>query len=265
MDNRPIGLFDSGFGGLTVLKELNKKIPNENFIYYADSNRAPYGSKDKKTVQRYSEEITRFLLEKNVKMVVIACNTATSYSMDYLKNKFSIPIIGIIDAGSKYALDETKNQGIVVLATDATTRMHAYLNTIKEQNAKINVQEIACSNIVPLIESGKANSEEMIETIKTYYGNVRDKSFDTIILGCTHYALVREYIEEVFGKDKIYINPAIKLTEDIISALHDKKLINQETKKGSRDFYTSGDIVLFRELGSSYYGERIDSIFKKEF
>ena len=265
MDKRSIGLFDSGFGGLTVLKELNKKFPKENFIYYADSNRAPYGSKGKSTIEKYGEEITKFFIEKNVKLVVIACNTATVYSLEHLKSIFSIPIIGIIDAGSRYALEKTDNDNIVVLATEATVRTHAYLNSLTKISNKLIVQEIACPELVPLIEAGEITGEKIENAIRKYYANLKNNEFDTVIFGCTHYALIEKNIAEIFGLDKKYINPAIKLADDIEKFLSINNIKNINIEKGNREFYTSGDLEVFKKLGSEYYGENISIVYKKEF
>ena len=264
MDNRPIGVFDSGFGGLSVLKELKRIMPNENYVYFGDTKRIPYGSKNKETIQKYSYEVVEFLIEKNTKAIVLACNSVTANAMEFLKKKFDIPIIGIIESGVKGALKETDNNKILVLATEATINSNVYENTIKKLNGDITVYSKACPKFVPLVEEGTDKGEELFSISKKYYNDLKYHDYDTIILGCTHYPHIINIISEVFGREKKYIDPAIMLATEIQKKLN-KENIESDNNKGIIDFYTSGDIKKFKEFGSVYFGDRISDVKNKVF
>ncbi len=264
MDNRPIGVFDSGFGGFSVLKELKRIMPNENYVYFGDTKRIPYGSKNRETIQKYSKEVIEFLIEKDTKAIILACNSVTANAMDFLKSKFDIPIIGIIESGAKGALKETLNNKILVLATEATINSNVYENTIKELNDKTFVYSKACPKIVPLVEEGTNKGDELLSISKKYYNDLENHDYDTIILGCTHYPLIINILKEVFGKKKNYIDPAIVLSMEIQKELVEKN-IESDNNEGIIDFYTSGNIEKFKEFGSVYFGDKISKVKNKVF
>lgn len=264
MDNRPIGVFDSGFGGLSVLKELKRTMPNENYVYFGDTKRIPYGCKDKETIQRYSKEVIEFLIEKNTKAIILACNSVTANAMEFLKGKYDIPIIGIIESGAKGALKETKNNKVLVLATEATINSNVYENTIKNLKDNIIVYSKACPEFVPLVEEGTDKGDELLNISKKYYSDLKSHDYDTIILGCTHYPHIINVISEVFGKEKKYIDPAIMLSAEIEKKLK-KNNIKSDSNEGIIDFYTSGNIEKFKEFGSVYFEDKIDIVKNKVF
>ncbi|HHX67246.1 MAG: glutamate racemase [Miniphocaeibacter sp.] len=265
MDNRPIGVYDSGFGGLSVLKELRNKLPNEDYVYFGDTKRIPYGSKDKETIQLFSKQITNFLIEKNVKMIILACNTVTANAMEYLQANFNIPIIGIIESGVKSALSSTNNKIIAVLGTEATINSEVYTKNLKKENNQIEVLPVACPKFVPLVEKGENSKLEIEEAAREYFKEISNRDFDTVILACTHYPHIANEIKKVFGENKIYINPAIKLVDSVKKYLKNNKLENNNKNLGKIDFYTSGEINSFKENGSIYFGEEIKDIKNKTF
>ena len=202
MDNRPIGIFDSGLGGLTVLKALREVLTDEDFIYVGDTARVPYGNKSIKKVNQYSNQICSWLVNKNCKIIIVACNTVSAIALKTLKVNFSIPIIGVIESGVNRAVSITKNKEIGVLGTAATIKSDEYGLQIKKQNSKARVTSIACPLFVPLVEEGLTEGDIPALIIKLYLTNVRDLELDTIILGCTHYPLLKDLIQKFLG-DKI--------------------------------------------------------------
>ncbi|QQK07976.1 glutamate racemase [Miniphocaeibacter halophilus] len=265
MDNRPIGIYDSGFGGLSVLKELRDKLPKEDYLYFGDTKRIPYGSKDKETIQLFSKQVTSFLMEKNVKMIVLACNTVTANAMEYLQENFNIPIIGIIDSGVKSAISSSKNNVIAVLGTEATINSEVYYEKLKKENKELEILSVACPEFVPLVEEGSNKEKEIEEAAKKYYKEISNREFDTVILACTHYPHIVTEIKKVFGENKTYINPAIKLVDNIKKFLEYNNLENGKNSLGNIDFYTSGELDSFRENGSIYFGEKIEDVKSKIF
>lgn len=202
MDNRPIGIFDSGLGGLTVLKALREVLPGEDFIYVGDTARVPYGNKSIKKVNQYSNQICSWLVNKNCKIIVVACNTVSAIALKTLKKNFLIPIIGVIDSGVNQAVSITKNYEIGVLGTAATIKSDEYALQIKKKNSKASVTSLACPLFVPLVEEGLTEGDIPNQIIKMYLTDIKDSKLDTIILGCTHYPLLKNQIQRFFG-DKI--------------------------------------------------------------
>ena len=202
MDNRPIGIFDSGLGGLTVLKALREVLPDEDFIYVGDTARVPYGNKSIKKVNQYSNQICSWLINKNCKIIVVACNTVSAIALKTLKENFSIPIIGVIESGVNRAIRITKNKEIGVLGTVSTIKSDEYGLQIKKQNSKAKVTSLACPLFVPLVEEGLIQGDIPTQIIKMYLADIKDLELDTIILGCTHYPLLKDLIQRFLG-DKI--------------------------------------------------------------
>jgi len=208
MDERPIGIFDSGFGGLTVAKEIMSHLTNEKVIYFGDTARVPYGSKSKETVIKYSNQIIRFLLTKDVKAIVIACGTASSTALEAVRENFDIPIIGIVQPAALSAVKETINQRIGVIATEGTVRSQSYDEVIREHSKEIEVFSTACPLFVPLVEEGWVEDEVTTIIAKRYLSELLDKNIDALILGCTHYPLLTDTIGSIMGPKVKLINPA---------------------------------------------------------
>ena len=192
MDNRPIGIFDSGVGGLTVVKQIIKALPNEDIIYFGDTARVPYGSKTKETVTNFSAQIIRFLLSKNVKTIIIACNTVSSNSYDELIKMFDLPIIEVVTPGVEACLNATKNKIVGIIGTEATVKSGAYEKKIRQKDNNIKVYSKACPLFVPLAEEGWTDNDISRQTAEIYLRDLTEKNIDSIILGCTHYPLLKK-------------------------------------------------------------------------
>ena len=201
MNDRPIGIFDSGVGGLTVVKEIFKALPNEKIIYLGDTARVPYGTKSEQTIKRFSIENARFLKKFHVKLIVVACNTASSIALPVLRKRFRIPIVGVIRPGARKAEAVTRNGRIGVIATPTTVRSNAYKKEIKRISGDKKVISRACPLFVPLAEEGWLNGKITLDIVKKYLGPLTRKKIDTLVLGCTHYPLLRSVISKVAGKD----------------------------------------------------------------
>ena len=196
---RPIGFIDSGVGGLTVLKEALKQLPNESMIFLGDSARCPYGTRPVEEIRQYTLEMVQFLLEKNIKMLVIACNTATAVVLEELQNTLTIPVVGVIQPGSLAAIKQTKNDRIGVLGTNATIASKVYPKTMHDKNKDIEVFDIACPKFVPIVESNQSDTTEAEEVVRETLRPLEGTAVDTVILGCTHYPLLRQTIQKVVG------------------------------------------------------------------
>jgi glutamate racemase len=197
MPERPIGVFDSGVGGLTVLRALKEHLPSENLIYFGDTARVPYGNKSPKTIIKFSIQNVRLLERFNVKMVVVACNTSSAHALEVLKSNFSFPIVGVIEPGAREAVKISKSGKIGVIGTEATVRSEAYKRAIVSLNPFCQVYQKACPLFVPLIEEGWLNDEVTYEVAKRYLREVMDKGVDTLVLGCTHYPLIKDVLSKI--------------------------------------------------------------------
>ena len=205
---QPIGMFDSGIGGLTVLKAIMERMPDENIVYFGDTARLPYGTKSRETVTRFSEEITRFLMRRNIKLLVIACNTASAYSLTRIRSMMDIPVVGVIEPGARAASAATRNQKVGVIGTRATIESGAYLEAIQRMNPSIKVFSAACPLFVPLVEEGWLAEDVTYEVARRYLGHLVDCRVDALILGCTHYPLIKKVIGDVMGRGTVLIDSA---------------------------------------------------------
>lgn len=206
-DKTPIGIFDSGVGGLTVFREVARSLPAESLIYLGDSARVPYGTKSPATVQRYTKEAADFLLARNIKMLVVACNTATAAALPMLKQMLKVPVIGVVEPGAEAAVAATKGR-VGVIATEGTVRSKAYTSAIHAIDSNVEVIESACPLFVPLVEEGWANTRVAREVAETYLTPLLDSGIDTLVLGCTHYPLLRNTIEQVVGGQVTIVDSA---------------------------------------------------------
>ena len=223
----PIGVFDSGVGGLTVAREISRQLPYENIVYFGDTARVPYGSKSQNTIIRFSEQIIRFLRTKQVKAIVIACNTASALALDAVKDEFDLPIIGVVIPGARAAVEATTNGKVGVVGTEATVQSGMYTKVIQGMNPKIEVIEKACPLFVPLVEEGFKEHIVTREIIEYYLESMRNTDIDAMILGCTHYPLLRSKIREYMG-DKIQIvNPAYETAMDLKTPMHHLSLLSR--------------------------------------
>ena len=262
-NNKPIGIFDSGFGGLTVMSAISKLLPKEKLIYFGDTAHVPYGSKSKKIVTEFATKISKFLIQNDVKMIVIACNTASAFSLDYLKKNIKVPIIGVIKAGSIMAAQNTKNKKIGVIGTEGTIRSNAYAKEIKKYDNKINCFSQACPLFVPLVEEGWNNGKITEDIIKVYLKSLIDKKIDTIILGCTHYPLLKGTIKKVIGNKINIIDSANAVALAVKDLLIKNNLLNNSGKSIYK-FYVSDGPEKFKKIGSKFLGKKILNVKKVE-
>ena len=254
--NAPIGVFDSGVGGLTVVREIMRQIPNEKIVYFGDTARVPYGSKSKDTVTRFSRQIVRFLQTQEVKAIVVACNTASAYALSELEKEVDIPIIGVVKPGAKVAADTTCNGKIGVIATEGTISSGIYSEYIKELKSDAKVIGKACPLFVPLIEEGLWEDPVTDEIARRYLTEFtqQDKDIDTLILGCTHYPLIRSTLGRIAGDNVTLVNPAYETARELKELLAEKDLLNdKELGLGDNryQFYVSDKADKFQNFANS--------------
>lgn len=258
----PIGVFDSGIGGLTVVKRLASSLPNESIIYFGDTARVPYGSKSNSTVIEYSIQNTKFLLQKNIKALVVACNTASSIAIPELKKLFDIPIIGMIEPGSMMALQKSKSNNIGVIGTRATVGNLAYSKEIKKLNKSANVIEKPCPLFVPLAEEGWIKHRATIEIAEEYLKELREIGIDTLVLGCTHYPILSEVIQKIVGKNVSLIDSGVASSEVIKTELEKLDLLSDLDTPGIQEFFVSDIPTKFKEVAELFLGREIDHVHK---
>jgi glutamate racemase len=221
----PIGVFDSGVGGLTVVREIMRQLPDEKIVYFGDTARVPYGSKSKETVTRFSKQIVRFLETQEVKTIVVACNTASAYALDEIEKEIEIPMIGVVRPAVKVAAESTKNGRIGLIATQATVSSHVYATYINEIAPEMDVIGKACPLFVPLVEEGLLEDPVTDEIARRYLLELVDTGIDTLILGCTHYPLIRSTIARVVGEGVTLVNPAYETARELKQMLISKELL----------------------------------------
>lgn len=252
----PIGVFDSGVGGLTVVREIMRQIPNEKIVYFGDTARVPYGSKSKDTITRYSRQIVNFLKSQEVKAIVIACNTASAYALEALEKEVDVPIIGVVKPGAKVAAETTKNGKIGVIATEGTISSGIYSSYIKEIKQDVKVIGKACPLFVPLVEEGLWEDPVTDEIARRYLTEFtqQDKDIDTLILGCTHYPLIRSTLGKIAGENVTLVNPAYETARELKLLLEKENLLN-DVELGLGDnryqFFVSDKADKFQNFANS--------------
>jgi glutamate racemase len=250
-DKAPIGVFDSGVGGLTVVKEIMNQIPGESILYFGDTARLPYGSKSKETIITYTRQIVRFLTAKGVKAIVIACGTASAQALETVKKEVEIPIIGVIKPGAEVAAETTKNLKIGIIATEGCIRSGVYNETLHKINPDIKVFPKACPLFVPLVEEGMIDDPVTMEMIRRYTGELIENDIDTLVLGCTHYPLLRKTIRKVVGDGIELVNPAYETAKVLKEVLKEEGLCNDNTLKTDHKFFVSDGAEKFRRFADS--------------
>jgi len=254
MKGAPIGVFDSGVGGLTVAREIMRQIPNEKIIYFGDTARVPYGNKSKETVTRYSRQIVRFLQTFGVKTIVVACNTASACALEDLEKESDIPFIGVVKPGAKAATQATHNGRIGVIATEATIGSRIYSQYIQQISKNAQIYGMACPLFVPLVEEGLWEDPVTDEIAKRYLTSLIDINIDTLILGCTHYPLIRGTVARVMGEGVTLVNPAYETARELKEMLQEKGLLNDTpTALGENKyrFFVSDGAEKFKTFANS--------------
>ena len=250
----PIGIFDSGVGGLTVAREIMRQIPNERLVYFGDTARVPYGNKSKETVTKFSKQIIRFLKTQNVKAIVVACNTASAYALDEIEKELDIPIIGVVKPGAKVAAEVTRNKRVGVIATAGTIQSQIYTEYIKGINEDIQVIGKACPLFVPLVEEGLLEDPVTDEIATRYLNELKDIDIDTLILGCTHYPLIRSTVGRIMGEGVTLVNPAYETAIELRSLLERENLLNPSTQRlgtNQYQFFVSDAADKFKVFANS--------------
>lgn len=254
MDRRPIGLLDSGVGGFTIVKKVINKLPNESTIFIGDSKHMPYGDKSREEVIELTRKSVNFLLSKNVKLIIFACNTATAAAMDIIQKEIDVQIIGVIQSGSLAAARTTKNNKVAVCATPVTINSHAYEKEIKYRNSEIDVTEVATPDLAPLIEQRK-NFETNLKAVEHDLIPLKEKDFDTFVLGCTHYPIIQKEFAEVLGKSVHIVDPADQVAQYTFNVMRRDGLFNIHPSIYHK-YYTTGDPDNFAAMGRAFLGDQ---------
>lgn len=250
----PIGVFDSGVGGLTVVREIMRQIPNERIVYFGDTARVPYGSKSKDTVTRYSRQIVRFLQSHEIKTIVVACNTASAYALDEIEKEVDIPMIGVVKPGARTAVQVTKNGKIGVIGTEATIGSKLYNQYIKQLKEEVEIFGKACPLFVPLVEEGLWQDPVTDEIATRYLTELIDIGIDTLILGCTHYPLIRSTLGRIVGEKVTLVNPAYETARELKEMLEERSLLNDKKPalgENQYQFYVSDMADKFKNFANS--------------
>lgn len=256
----PVGVFDSGVGGLTVAREIMRQLPNENIVYFGDTARVPYGSKSRATIVRFARQILHFLEARGVKAIVIACNTATALALDELKEECRIPVVGVILPGARAAVRETRNQKIGVVGTEATIQSETYTKVIKGLSRRAQVFGRACPLFVPLVEEGFLEHAITGEAIAYYLEEFKTLGVDTMILGCTHYPLLRRRIREYLGEGIHIVNPAYETALDLKGTLAGGGLLNDGGERSLYEFYVSDAADRFKRFADTILPHPVEAI-----
>lgn len=264
MDKRPIGIFDSGLGGLTVVKSVLEYLPGEDIIYFGDTKRVPYGNRSKETLIEYVTDDINFLLNHNVKAIVIACNTADSMTMKEMRERFRIPLVGVVEPAAALAAESTQNNKIGVIATTATIESGAYGETIRRINPEAKVFGIPCPLLVPLVEEGRTGKDDPVtmSVLEGYLKPFVNIGIDTIVLGCTHYPLLRPLIEEILPGVNI-ISSGHASTSELMKTLDENGLGNGNGSGGKLSFFVSDAPDKFAKNGGAFIGCEITGLVTK--
>lgn len=258
--NQPIGVFDSGLGGLTIMRELIKALPNEDILYFGDTARLPYGAKSPETIVRYSMEIADYLIGMGVKMIVVACNTASSQALEELQNHYSLPVVGVIAPGAESAFMTTLNRKIGVLGTKGTIRSQSYQKAIGSLLPDAVVYPVECPLFVPLVEEDYQATPAAKLITQDYLASLSNAGVDTVLLGCTHYPMMRDVIEEVLGKGVAIVDSGGACAASVAALLKELGLEKGDVVVGEHRFCVSDDPEKFRTLGQAFLGQPIHSV-----
>lgn len=258
--NDPIGVFDSGLGGLTVVKELLYELPNERIVYFGDTARVPYGTKSRETIIRYSKEIVGVLLKRRVKMVVVACNTASSLALDVLKTEYKLPIIGVIDPGARKAALSTKNKKVGIIATNSTVKSGKYAKRLKDFKKGLDIVSQPCPLFVPLVEEGWFDHDITIRTAREYLKSLKAAKVDTLILGCTHYPLLKKVLGYVMGPKVTLIDSAKEVALEVKNILIERGILRTNLRPADHLYLVSDEPDIFKYRAVKFLGRSMDNV-----
>ncbi|HZG35153.1 MAG TPA: glutamate racemase [Gaiellaceae bacterium] len=260
MDSRPIGVFDSGVGGLTVLHECLVTLPHEDFLYLGDAARLPYGPRPLDELRRFAHEIAAYLEARDVKLIVVACNSATAAALPELQTELHVPVLGVITPEAHAAVQATRNRRVGLLATQATVRAGRYPELVRALDAGVEVLPVACPELVTLIESDDPYGEATVAAVRAYAAPLKEYGVDTVVLGCTHYPLIRPILQRVFGRDVTLVFSADETAREVAETLARKRIGNNATREGSYRFLTTGDPASFRTMGRRFLQLPIEEV-----
>jgi glutamate racemase len=263
--NHPIGVFGSGLGGLTVVKELFITLPDENIVYFGDTARVPYGTKSRETIIRYSREIVDVLLKNKVKMIVVACNTASSLALDVLKKECPVPIVGVIDPGAKKAALSTKSKKVGIIATQSTVKSGKYAKRLKDFEPKVHVLSQPCPLFVPLVEEGWFEHEITYRVAKEYLSDFKRENIDTLILGCTHYPLLKSTIARVMGPKVTLIDSAREVAMEVKRILESQGLLRGPKSNPKHLYLVSDEPEIFKYRAVRFLGTNVKNVKRQNF
>jgi glutamate racemase len=263
MDKRPIGIFDSGLGGLTVVKEIKKALPNESIIYLGDTARVPYGTRSKEAVVKFSFQDANFLIDKRVKCIVIACNTASALAGDEIKEKIDLPVFEVITPAAMRASTLSRSGRVGVIGTWATIKSGAYQKAIVAGGRKIRVHEQACPLFVPFIEEGEIRGELIDALIHKYLLPFKDKNIDALILGCTHYPIIEKSIKKELGRNVVFVNPGKEVAMALKKFLQDRKMLTPKGAKKFERYFVTDLTDRFLMVAEMFMSERLGEGLRK--
>lgn len=263
MDNRSIGVFDSGLGGLTAVKQIMNELPNENIIYFGDTGRVPYGNKSKDTVIKYTRNDINFLLSKDVKIIVVACGTVSSQVLPVIRDDYDIPIIGVVEAAADAAYKAVKNGKIGIIGTSGTIKSGAYESLLKKKDPNLKLFSNACPLFVPLVENGHFDTEVTRLVIEEYLSDIKAAGVDTLILGCTHYPLLKQSIARYMGKDVTLIDAGYEAAKALKRYFDKDDLHSDEHDECQYRYYVSDDVESFENLGGIFLQKHINGQVEK--
>ena len=262
MSWRAIGIFDSGVGGLTVLRELTRALSQEDTIYFGDTARVPYGTKSPDTVIRYAHEIASFLMTRDIKLLVVACNTVSAVALPSLRRLLPIPVVGVIEPGARRAVEVTRSGVVGVIGTAGTIRSSAYSRAIKRLNPSVSVLAKPCPLFVPLAEEGWIDNDIARLTAHQYLDELREAGVDSLVLGCTHYPLLKKIIAEVMGPQVTLVDSAEETARTVASILQEKKLLRPAAEQGNHHYYVTDVPAGFIRVGNRFLGGRLGDVYQ---
>lgn len=258
MDNRSIGVFDSGLGGLTMVREMMDIMPYEHVVYFGDTGRVPYGTKSDATVRKYAESDIRFLLGHNLKMIVAACGTVSAIALPQIKDNYDIPVFGVVESAAVAALSATKNRRIGIIGTQSTIKSDCYSRLINEKEKGIFTISAACPLFVPIVENGYCEKEAAYLIAEDYLTPLKNAGVDTLIMGCTHYPHLENTIRKVMGDSVTLVNPCKETAKFVKKYLMENGIESDKNSDKKYNFFASDDISSFAELGSKFLNTEID-------
>ncbi len=264
MNSKPIGIFDSGIGGLTVVHALTSRLPHENIVYFGDTARVPYGPKSPQVVREYAAQDVDFLLSKDVKMVVIACNTVSAVALDVVQKHAKMPVVGVILPGAMAAVGATKRKRVGIIGTRATVNSNAYTNAVRQLDGEVHVFAQECPLFVPLAEEGWIDHKVTEVVAKEYLFPLKQEKIDTLILGCTHYPILSRAIAKAVEASVILIDSGEATAVDVERVLDEKGLRNPSTDRPNLQFYVSDIPAKFAEIGERFLGQKMGRVHKAE-